>query len=69
MAVRAGVLPARVASAHAGFTVFHAVLAALFINLPPPAKPLVLLPALLVQLAWAGWVMTRMGRAGLRFGS
>ena len=67
MAVRTGVPPARVAAAHAGFTVFHAVLAALFINLPPAAKPLVLLPALLVQLAWAGWVVRRMRRAGLGF--
>lgn len=67
MAVRAGVAPARVAAAHAGFTVFHAVLAALFINLPPGTKPLVLLPALAVQLAWAGWVLSRMRRAGLRF--
>ena len=68
MAVRTGASPARVAAAHAGFTVFHAVLAAAFINLPPAAKPLVLLPALAVQLAWAGWVLARMRRAGVRFG-
>jgi len=67
MAVRAGVSPGRVAAAHAGFTVFHALLAGLFIHLPPAAKPAILLPALLVQLAWAGWVLAQMRRAGLRF--
>ena len=68
MAVLAGVGTGRVAGAHAGFTVFHALLAALFINLPAEAKPLVLLPALAVQLGWAAWVLGRMRRAGLRFG-
>lgn len=67
MAVRSGVSPAHVAAAHAGFTVFHAVLAACFINLPPPWKPSVLLPALAVQLAWAAWVLARMRARGLAF--
>ena len=67
MAALAGVAPARIAAAHAGFTVFHAVLAAFFINMTPAAKPLVLLPAIALQLAWAGWVLSKMRHAGLRF--
>ena len=67
MAVRSGVSPARVAALHAGFTLFHAGLVALFFQLGPSQKPLVLLPALAVQLAWALWVLGRMRRAGLTF--
>jgi UDP-GlcNAc:undecaprenyl-phosphate GlcNAc-1-phosphate transferase len=67
MAVRAGVEPAHVAAIHAGFTVFHAVLAAVFIHLSPAWKPAVLLPALAVQLLWAGWVLARMRSRGLAF--
>ncbi len=67
MAVRAGARPAHVASVHAGFTVFHAVLVAIFINLPPAWKPAVLLPALAVQIGWAGWVLARMRARGLAF--
>jgi len=67
MAVRSGVSAAHVAAAHSGFAVFHGVLAALFINLPTPWKPTVLLPALAVQLVWAGWVLARMRARGLGF--
>ena len=67
MAVRSGVQPAHVAAIHAGFTVFHAMLAAVFINLAPPWKPAVLLPALAVQLLWAAWVLARMRARGLAF--
>ncbi len=67
MAVLSGVMSRQVAAAHAGFTVFHALLTAVFINLPAGAKPLVLLPALAGQLAWAGWVLARMRRAGVSF--
>jgi UDP-GlcNAc:undecaprenyl-phosphate GlcNAc-1-phosphate transferase len=67
MAVRAGVQPAHVAAIHAGFTVFHAMLAAVFIQLAPAWKPAVLLPALAVQLLWAAWVLARMRARGLAF--
>ena len=67
MAVRAGVQPAHVAAIHAGFTVFHAILAAVFIQLAPAWKPAVLLPALAVQLLWAAWVLARMRARGLAF--
>ena len=67
MAVRSGVQPAHVAAIHAGFTVFHAILAAVFIQLAPAWKPAVLLPALAVQLLWAAWVLARMRARGLAF--
>ncbi len=65
MAQRSGVPVRVVAGVHWGFALFHAALAAWFLQLPPEQKPLVGLPALLVQLAWAGFVLHRMRRAGL----
>jgi UDP-GlcNAc:undecaprenyl-phosphate/decaprenyl-phosphate GlcNAc-1-phosphate transferase len=65
MAQRAGVPVRVVAGVHWGFALFHAALAAWFLQLSPEQKPLVGLPALLVQLAWAGYVLHRMRRAGL----
>ena len=40
-------------------------LALLFLRLPPNGKPLVVLPALLVQLLWLALVARRVRRAGL----
>lgn len=65
MARRAGVGTRAVAAAHWGFALFHAGLAALFLHLASWAKPLVLLPALLVQLLWLLFVVWRARRAGL----
>ncbi|WP_027283772.1 glycosyltransferase family 4 protein [Rubritepida flocculans] len=67
MAQRAG-MPVRVVSgAHAGFALFHAGLAFLFLGLGPEQKPLVVLPALAVQLLWLGLVLGAMRRAGIGF--
>jgi len=65
MAQRSGVPTRVVAGVHWGFAIFHAGLAVWFIGLSPDEKPFVGLPALAVQLAWAGYVMWRMRRAGL----
>jgi len=65
MAQRAGVATRAVAAVHWGFALFHAALAAWFLNVSAEMKPLVGLPALAVQLAWAGYVIHRMRRAGL----
>jgi UDP-GlcNAc:undecaprenyl-phosphate/decaprenyl-phosphate GlcNAc-1-phosphate transferase len=65
MAQRSGVPVRVVAGVHWGFALFHAALAAWFLQLTPEQKPLVGLPALIVQLAWAGFVLHRMRRAGL----
>lgn len=65
MAQRAGVPARRVAQAHWGFALLGALLALVFLLLPAAAKPLVVLPALLVQLGWTAWVARRMRRAGL----
>ena len=65
MAQRAGVPVRVVAGMHWGFTLFHAALAVCFLNVPAEMKPWVGAPALAVQLAWAGYVMHRMRRAGL----
>lgn len=69
MAQRAGVPVRVVAGVHWGFTLFHAALAIWFLQLTPEQKPLVGLPALAVQLAWAGYVIHRMRRAGLTWRS
>jgi UDP-GlcNAc:undecaprenyl-phosphate GlcNAc-1-phosphate transferase len=67
MASRAG-MPVRVVSgAHAGFALFHAGLAFLFLTLTPEQKPWIVLPALLVQLLWLSVVLRAMRRAGVRF--
>lgn len=67
MAQRSGMAARSVAAIHWGFTALHAGLAFWFISLSPHDKPLVGAPALAVQLAWAGYVMHRMKRAGLRW--
>lgn len=65
LAQRAGVPVPAVAAAHWAFAAWHAGLAALFLQLPSLLKPLVVVPALLVQLAWLGFVAARVRRAGL----
>ncbi|GAA0589202.1 hypothetical protein GCM10009416_29710 [Craurococcus roseus] len=65
MAQRAGVGTRAVAAAHWGFALFHAGLAWLFLHLASWAKPLAVLPALLVQLLWLLFVARRARRAGL----
>jgi UDP-GlcNAc:undecaprenyl-phosphate GlcNAc-1-phosphate transferase len=67
MAQRAGVSVRAIAAAHWGFALLHAALAWLFFRLSPADKPLVVLPALAVQLLWLAYVLARMRRAGLRF--
>jgi UDP-GlcNAc:undecaprenyl-phosphate GlcNAc-1-phosphate transferase len=69
MAVRAGVPVRRVMWAHWGFALFHAALAFLFLALPAEWKPFIVLPPLLVQLGWTGFVLWRMRRAALAFQS
>lgn len=65
LAQRSGVPVRAVAGAHWGFALFHAVLALIFLRMDAWAKPLVVLPALAVQLAWLGFVVMRMRRAGI----
>lgn len=65
MAQRSGLSAWRVAALHWGFVLFHGALAALFLRLAPGAKPLVVVPALAVQLLWLAHVARRVRRAGL----
>lgn len=65
MAQRAGMGTWAVAAAHWGFAAFHAALALVFLRLPPNWKPLIVLPALAVQLVWLAIVARRVRRAGL----
>ncbi|MCW8087969.1 glycosyltransferase family 4 protein [Sabulicella glaciei] len=65
MAQRAGMRVPVIAGLHWGFAALGAVLSLVFLQLPPPEKPLVVLPALLAQLAWTGFVALRVRRAGL----
>jgi UDP-GlcNAc:undecaprenyl-phosphate GlcNAc-1-phosphate transferase len=65
MAQRAGMGTRAVAATHWGFTAFHAGLALVFLRLPANWKPLIVLPALAVQLVWLGVVALRVRRAGL----
>lgn len=65
LASRAGVPVRAVAAAHWSFAIFHAALAVLFLALPAGLKPLVVLPALAVQLGWLAYVMRRMRAAGM----
>ena len=65
MAQRAGMGTRAVAATHWAFAAFHAVLALVFLRLPPTWKPLIVLPALAVQLVWLGVVARRVRRAGL----
>lgn len=65
MAQRSGMGVRRVAAVHWGFALFHAALAALFLDLAAGLKPLVVLPALAVQGLWLALVLRRMRAAGL----
>ncbi|SDB63331.1 UDP-GlcNAc:undecaprenyl-phosphate GlcNAc-1-phosphate transferase [Belnapia rosea] len=65
MAQRSGMGTRAVAATHWGFALLQAGLAVLFLQLPPGLKPLVVLPALGLQLAWLGYVAARVRRAGL----
>lgn len=65
MAQRSGLGVRAVAGAHWAFVLFHGALVWLFLALPVGTKPLVVLPALAVQVAWLGYVLWRMKRAGL----
>jgi UDP-GlcNAc:undecaprenyl-phosphate/decaprenyl-phosphate GlcNAc-1-phosphate transferase len=65
LAQRSGIGVRAVALLHYAFALFHAALAVLFLQLPSPSKPFVVLPALAVQLAWMLYVMRRMRGAGV----
>lgn len=64
MAQRTGVPVRVVAGLHWGFALLHAALAFAFLGLAPAEKPLVVVPAVAVQLAWAAYVLRRMRRSG-----
>ena len=65
MAQRGGLGVRAIAATHWGFVLFHGALAAVFLRLPAWWKPLIMLPALAVQLGWLGYVVWRARRAGL----
>lgn len=65
MAQRSGLGVRTVAAVHWGFVVFHGALVALFLRLPPWGKPLIVLPALVLQFAWLVYVARRVRRSGL----
>lgn len=65
LAERSGWPAARVTALHWSFALFQAGLAALFLRLSPAAKPLIVVPALLAQLAWLAVVARRVRRAGI----
>jgi UDP-GlcNAc:undecaprenyl-phosphate GlcNAc-1-phosphate transferase len=65
MAQRSGLGVRAVAAVHWGFVLVHGALVALFLHLPAGAKPLVVVPALALQVAWLAVVLRRMRRAGL----
>ncbi len=65
LAQRSGMPTRAVAATHWGFAVLHAGLALAFLAMNPSAKPLVVLPALAVQLAWLAYVLRRMRAAGI----
>lgn len=65
MAQRSGMSVRAVAATHWGFVLFHGALIALFLRMTPSMKPYIVVPALVVQVAWALYVMLRMRRAGL----
>jgi len=65
MAVRSGVDVRAVAFVHWGFVLFNGALVALFLHVGPLWKPLLVVPALAVQLAWLVYVVARARRAGL----
>jgi UDP-GlcNAc:undecaprenyl-phosphate GlcNAc-1-phosphate transferase len=65
MAARSGMRARDVALVHWGFALFHAALAALFLLLDSRDKPLVVVPAVLAQVAWTLFVARRVRRANL----
>jgi UDP-GlcNAc:undecaprenyl-phosphate GlcNAc-1-phosphate transferase len=65
MAQRSGLGVRAVAAVHWAFVLFHGALVWAFLRLPAGTKPVVILPALAVQLAWAAYVARRVRRAGL----
>jgi len=65
MAARAGMPVRAVAAVHWGFALYHAGLVVLFLHLSPWAKPLVVLPALALQLVWLAYVARLVRRAGI----
>lgn len=65
MAQRSGMGVRQVAAVHWGFVLAHGVLALAFMALAPAIKPLVLVPALGLQLIWLAYVRARMRRAGI----
>ena len=65
LAQRAGVPVRAVAAVHWGFAAFHAGLVVLFLGMSPGAKPLIVVPAIAVQLAWLAFVVRRMRQAGI----
>ncbi len=67
LASRAGVPVRAVAAAHWGFAALHVALVVLFLGLASWAKPLVVLPALAVQLGWLALVARRVRRAGINW--
>jgi UDP-GlcNAc:undecaprenyl-phosphate GlcNAc-1-phosphate transferase len=67
MAQRSGISVSTIAAIHWAFAVFHVALALLFLGLSSPAKPLAVLPALVVQVAWLAFVLLRARRVGLRW--
>ena len=69
MAHRAGIAAPAVAATHWGFALFHTGLAWLFLDLASWAKPLVVVPALLVQFLWLAFVARHVRRAGLSWRS
>jgi UDP-GlcNAc:undecaprenyl-phosphate/decaprenyl-phosphate GlcNAc-1-phosphate transferase len=69
MAQRAGLGARAVAALHWVFALFHTGLAVLFLHLASWAKPLVVVPALLVQLLWLAFVARLVRRAGLSWRS
>ena len=69
MAQRSGVSVRQVAALHWAFVLFHGGLAAVFLHLSAEGKPWVVVPALAGQLAWLGYVVRRVRRAGLSWRS
>lgn len=65
LAQRSGMGVRAVAAVQWGFAAWHAALAALFLQMSPSAKPLIVLPALAVQLLWLGFVAARVKRSGI----
>lgn len=65
MAQRTGLGVPLVSGLHWGFALLGAALCWVFLRLEPAEKPLVVVPALLVQLGWTFYVLRRMRRAGV----